>query len=278
MSCDFEMELTESGPDLLWVRKKNTLYFRYPSLSLNRNLVHGVLTRHGGLSRPPYDSLNTSYTVGDQPEKVTHNLTKIKDLIGARRLIFMNQSHGDRILLLPKGRHFPCGSIPSADAVITDIPRFAVLVRQADCQAVILFDPIRRVVANVHCGWRGHVNNILKKTVIQMTEAFACNPSDLLAAIGPSLGPCCAEFVSHKEIFPTAFQQFMVRENHFDLWSTSRWQLERVGLRKEHIEIAGICTRCSTHLFYSYRGEGRTGRFGTIAMLRASARKDGEMP
>jgi copper oxidase (laccase) domain-containing protein len=112
------------------------------------------------------------------------------------------------------------------------------------------------------------VHNILKKTVIRMTAAFHCNESELLAAIGPSLGPCCAEFVSHKEIFPRAFEQFMVRDNYFDLWSMSRWQLEGAGLRRENIEVAGICTRCCTDLFYSYRGEGKTGRFGTIAMLR----------
>jgi YfiH family protein len=258
----------EIAPNLVWVQKKKILYFRYPRLSLNRNLVHGVFTRHGGLSDPPYESLNTSYTVGDRPEKVTGNLTRIKEVIGAHRLIFMNQSHGDHILLLRKGLHIPCGEIPSADAVITDIPGLAAMVNQADCQAVILFDPTRRVVANVHCGWRGHVQNILKRTVIRMTDTFGCKASDLLAAIGPSLGPCCAEFVSYKEIFPATFQAFMVRENHFDLWSTSRRQLERAGLRKENIEIAGICSRCCTDLFYSYRREGRTGRFGTIVMLR----------
>lgn len=258
----------ESASNLQWVRKKKTVYFRYPRLSLNRNLVHGIFTRHGGLSDPPYESLNTSYTVGDRPENVTGNLTRIKEVIGAHRLIFMNQSHGDQILLLRESRHVSFGEISSADAIITDIPGVAAMVRQADCQGVILFDPKKRVLANVHCGWRGHVQNILKKTVIRMKVSLDCNESDLLAAIGPSLGPCCAEFVSHKEIFPEPFEQFMVRENYFDLWSTSRWQLEGAGLRKENIEVAGICTRCCTDLFYSYRGEGKTGRFGTIAMLR----------
>ena len=258
----------ERFPTLLWAQKKKVIYFRYPKLFLKRDLVHGVFTRHGGFSDPPYQSLNTSHSVGDGRQNVAQNLARIKETIGARRLLFMSQSHGDHIFSIREGHHTPCGEIPAADAVITDIAGLAPLVKQADCQGVIIFDPKKRVLANVHCGWRGHVQNILKKTVIRMKDTFDCNEFDLMAAIGPSLGPCCAEFVSHEEIFPETFKSFMVRQNYFDLWSISRWQLESAGLRKESIEIAGVCTRCSTDLFYSYRGEGLTGRFGTVAMLR----------
>ncbi len=100
-----------------------------------------------------------------------------------------------------------------------------------------------------------------------MKKDFGCIESHLLAGVSPSLGPCCAEFVSHKEIFPDAFKRFMVQENYFDLWAISRLQLESAGLKGCNIEIAGICTRCKADLFYSYRGEGKTGRFGAIAML-----------
>ena len=87
------------------------------------------------------------------------------------------------------------------------------------------------------------------------------------AAVGPSLGPCCAEFRTYEEIFPPEFEKFMVRKNYFDLWAVSRMQLLDAGLDKAHVHIAGICTRCRTDLFYSYRGEGVTGRFGTVVML-----------
>jgi len=89
-----------------------------------------------------------------------------------------------------------------------------------------------------------------------------------MAAIGPSLGPCCGEFITHEQIFPNEFRQFMVRENYFDLWRISRWQLLNAGLIEENIEVAGICTRCRTDMFYSYRAEGITGRFATVAMLK----------
>ena len=258
--------MAEPLSNLLWAREKST-YFRYPNLFLNPQLIHGVFTRHGGISEAPYHSLNISYTVGDAPDNVAANLRKIRKTIGAKNLIFMNQSHGTDILALRKGQYIRFENVPSADAIITDVPFFALMVQLADCQGVIIFDPKKNVVANVHCGWRGNVQNILERVVNRMKKDFGCGESHLLAGISPSLGPCCAEFVSHKEIFPDAFKRFRVRENYFDLWAISRWQLESAGLREGNIEIAGICTRCRSDLFYSYRGEGKTGRFGAVAML-----------
>jgi YfiH family protein len=252
--------------DLLLVGKDVTC-FRFPDLSLNQQLIHGVFTRMGGLSAPPYNSLNTSYTVGDPAENVTENLSRIKKAVEAEHLIFMDQVHGDSVFVVRRGHLDTQGRIPSADAMITDISRVALMIKQADCQGVIIFDPERSVVANVHCGWRGNVRNILGRVVARMKHEFECRPSDLVAAIGPSLGPCCAEFVTHEKIFPETFRPFMVRENYFDLWAVSCRQLTEAGLKEENIEVSGICTRCRTDLFYSYRAEGETGRFATVAML-----------
>jgi len=242
-------------------------HFRYPGLSRYPQLVHGIFTRQGGTSSPPYDFLNTSYDVGDLPRNVTSNLAIIKNALNANHLIFMNQSHGDGVFVFrPERIDRKVETLP-VDAVITDTLNIAILVKQADCQGVIIFDPEKRVVANVHCGWRGNTKNILGKVVAQMKRDFGCKGHDLLATIGPSLGPCCAEFVGHKKIFPNSFEEYMVRENYFNLWAISEWQLVNAGLRQENIETASICTRCRTDLFYSYRGEGKTGRFGTVVML-----------
>jgi YfiH family protein len=253
--------------DLLWIQE-DLKGFRYPKLSGHPGLIHRVFTRWGGASDPPYDSLNSSYTVADHPENVKANLKKIKKAIKAEQLMFMTQEHGEKIAIIRKDYFTARSTIPSADAMITNMPRIALMVKQADCQGIIIFDPEKKVIAIVHCGWRGNVRNILENVVISMTRDFGCRPSDLLAAIGPSLGPCCAEFVSHKDIFPGHFETFLARENYFDLWGISCWQLLRAGLKRENIEISGICTRCRTDLFYSYRAEGITGRFATVAMLR----------
>lgn len=243
-------------------------YFRYPGLSRRNGLEHAVFSRLGGLSRPPFHSLNVSYAVGDRPECVRGNLRKVQEFLGAESVVYTHQAHGEEILILRKDRWKADEPVVTADAMITDAPGIALLIKQADCQAVILYDPEKKAAANVHCGWRGNVRNILGLVVSRMHDAFSCRPSNLLAAVGPSLGPCCAEFVDYKKIFPPSFRPFMVGENHFNLWAVSFQQLLDAGLKAENIELAGLCTRCRTDLFFSYRGEGKTGRFAAVAMLK----------
>jgi hypothetical protein len=245
-----------------------TVYLQFLSFSDYDYLIHGIFTRIGGVSKPPYDTLNSSYNVGDRSERVKENLQTIKDAIGAKYLISMNQVHGGGIVILRNDDHTRIESTANTDALITDIPSVALMVRQADCQGVILYDPVKAVLAVVHCGWRGNVRNFLGAVVNRMKSDFGCAGSDILAAVGPSLGPCCAEFTSYEEIFPEEFGEFIVRDNHFNLWEISRRQLLDAGLAENRIEIAEICTRCNTDLFYSYRGEGTTGRFATVAMLK----------
>jgi YfiH family protein len=247
---------------------KGPFYFRYPRLSAEHALAHGVFTRWGGVSAPPYHSLNTSYAVGDRPDHVRENLARIHDTIDAQQLIFMKQTHGDNILALHAGHYQVDSCAVTADAVMTDIPGLGLVVKQADCQAVILFDPKKHVVANLHCGWRGLVQNIVGKAVRRLRTKFGCKQYDLLASIGPSLGPCCGEFMGHGDLFPKEFEQFMPRAHFFDFWALTRWQLINSGINDENIELGRICTRCRTDLFYSYRAEGLTGRFATVAMLK----------
>jgi YfiH family protein len=251
-----------------WGRMKRVQCLQFPRLMSHDRLVHAVFTRKGGVSEAPYDTLNVSFDTDDRPEFVSKNLQIIRDAIGAKDLVFMNQVHGKELLVLRQhdfvGFREPIG----ADAMITDIPQLGLMVKQADCQGVLLFDPTKGVVANVHCGWRGNVVNILESVVDRMASDFGCLPADLAAAIGPSLGPCCSEFVDYEEIFPEAFRRFMTRKAYFDLWEISRHQLLEAGLKNEHIEVAGICTRCRSEIFYSYRGEGETGRFATVIMLK----------
>jgi YfiH family protein len=242
-------------------------YLQFPGLSAHSLLKHAVYTRHGGVSEPPYHHLNVSRAVGDEAEHVAVNLGMIQQALGARHLAGMKQVHGSHILVLTDDRARGLKkSASQADAMVTNLPGVALMVRQADCQAVILMDPDKGVIANVHCGWRGNTANLLGKVIRRMKDIFGCDPAALYAAVGPSLGPCCAEFTTFDSLFPESFRRFMVKTNYLDLWEVSRWQLLQAGLRKDRIEVAGLCTRCRTDLFYSYRGEGTTGRFATVAM------------
>jgi hypothetical protein len=241
-------------------------YFQYPGLSAYGKTDHKVFTRKGGRSLPPYHSFNTSLAVHDRPESVTYHLEQIRSLMGAESLVFMNQTHGDQVAAVE--RRSAGDAVPDADAMITGDPGVAIMVKQADCQAVMLVDPVKRVVANVHCGWRGNVQNILGKTVKEMVRSFGCRAGDVKAAISPSLGPCCAQYRTHEEIFPKSFLQFRVGDDHFDLRAVSCWQLVEAGILPENIEVADVCTSCRTDLFYSYRREGETGRFASVVMVK----------
>jgi hypothetical protein len=243
------------------------VYFQFPRLAREPGLVHAVFTRHGGVSSPPFSSLNTSYSTGDDPEHVRQNLSIIRQVMGGEDVLFLDQVHGREILILRQGDspEFPQGA--QADAVITNRKNLVVMVKQADCQGVILYDPGTRVLGIAHCGWRGNTLNILGAVVERMVSQFGCSRPRMIAALAPSLGPCCAEFNTYRDIFPESFTPFMVRENYFDLWEISRRQLIEAGLSGEKIELARVCTSCRTDLFFSYRAEKTTGRFATAALL-----------
>jgi YfiH family protein len=237
--------------------EKEVMYMQFESLSKQKSLVHRVFTR----------SLNISLGVGNDARRLEKNLRIIKNNMGADRLIFMDQLHGTNIISIKKGYDSAPLSDNKGDVLITNIPQVALIVKQADCQGIILFDRARHVISVVHSGWRGSTLNIIGKAVGRMVDEYKCEPNDILAAIGPSLGPCCAEFISYKEIFPVSFQDYMVKMNYFDLWALSIGQLLKAGISRENIETSNICTKCHGHLFYSYREEDTTGRFATAAMI-----------
>jgi len=243
-------------------------YLEFPGLASFTELRHAIYTRHGGVSQGPYHSLNVGTLTGDSQENVRSNLEIIRTALDARSLKSMQQVHGTNIVIIGEASSAICEEPVQADAMITRLPGVALMVKQADCQAVLLFDPVKKVISNIHCGWRGNRQNLLRAVTECMRVDFGCNPSDLRAGIGPSLGPCCAEFVTYEQLFPDSFKPFMVRKNYFDFWALSRWQLTESGVREENIETAAICTKCRTALFYSYRAEKTTGRFATAVMLK----------
>jgi len=225
----------------------------------------GFFNRHGGVSLPPFDSLNVSYGVGDQPWRVTENRARLKRHLGLDRLLSATQVHGSTIFSLSQ----PLAAdqeLTDVDALITNQPGVGLIIQQADCQAVVLYDPKNQVVANVHSGWRGSVANIIAQTVAQMTRDFGSNPAGLLAAISPSLGPCCAQFLHFRSEFPTAFHPFQTAPALFDFWAISRRQLEETGVPAAQIHSAALCTRCHAD-YFSYRREGQTGRSATVIAL-----------
>jgi YfiH family protein len=242
------------------------LLLRFPGLAAASGLRHAVFTRKGGVSREPFAALNVGMGAGDAAECVRQNRERICRAMGDGTPVFLRQRHGTRVVVDGNGTAADSGP-EVADAVMTDHPDRLLFIQVADCQAVIVYDPVREAVANIHSGWRGSIADLIGKTVAAMQVQYGCRPQDLLAGIGPSLGPCCAEFIHYRTEIPRSLWQYRTGACHFDFWAMSVDQLKAAGVAGCNIEVAGLCTRCRTDLFYSYRGEKTTGRFAVVAGL-----------
>lgn len=253
---------------MLLIKKKDNYFFKFAALDRFRGLTHAVACRYGGFSQSPFDSMNLSPGVGDDPEAVASNRNRLLARTGGGVHIYTRQNHGTSIRVVSRSTG-ESGDVISmepapADALITNVPGIRLLIQTADCQAVMLFEPQKGVVANVHCGWRGSVANILGHTVLRMVGEFGCDPGQMIAAIGPSLGPCCAEFVNYQDEIPRKLWPFRVGPHHFDFWRISRHQLVAAGVADGNVHASGMCTRCNPHLFFSYRAMRKTGRFAAL--------------
>jgi YfiH family protein len=177
-------------------------------------------------------------------------------------LVTGKQSHGKDVKLITHGE-----DNPSCDSLVTEVPHIGLMIRHADCQAGILYDPVNHAVANVHSGWRGSAQNIYAKTISFMKKRFHTNPRDLLVAISPSLGPESAEFIHYRHELPEHFWEYQIKPNYFDFWEISRCQLTTCGVLPHHIQIAQIDTFSDHERFFSYRRNGTQERNGTVVSL-----------
>ena len=245
------------------VRDINYLVFK--SLSVPE-IFHGVFSRRGGVSPAPFDSLNVGLGIGDAEDNVRENHARIKEVLDPRILVSARQVHGNRVFVL-EGR--PCYDleVDGYDAIVTDSRGAGLLVKQADCQAVLLFDPVRPAVGIVHSGWRGSTANVIRAAIEAMTDAYGTNPADLKAALSPSLGPCCAEFVGFRNELPSYMHSYQVRPDYFDFWEITFDQLRDAGVGKERIFSSRLCTVCNND-YFSYRRDKTTGRFASVIGLK----------
>lgn len=248
-------------------------YFQFPKLCQFPGLFHGVFTRQGGVSTEPFNTLNIGSSVGDRPDHVRENRRRIMLACGEVKPFFLSQVHGTDVCRISSSlvNDDATGIAPKkpleADALITNELGVCLCIQVADCQAIILYDPIRQAIGNVHSGWRGSIENIAGKTVGALLSAYGSNPADIYAAISPSLGPCCAEFVHYRIEIPCSFWRYKNTSDHFDFWAITRDQLLGVGVPESHIFTSNICTKCRKDMFFSYRDAKNTGRFAVMAAL-----------
>ena len=245
-------------------KQKNGLtWLEFEILQQYPEVAHGVFLRSGGESKGPYDSLNVGGETGDDRELIDKNRQKIVDVLGISSLISSRQVHGDVVKDVSE-----LVSCEECDGIITKEKNMGLLIKHADCQAAIFFDPINKVIANVHCGWKGNVQNIYAKTVEMMQEKIGTSPEDLIVCISPSLGPDRSEFVNFENEFPFDLWPFQFKKFYFNLWEMSRAQLEEAGVLSGNIEVASICTYDNPEDYYSYRRDKVTGRNATVVALK----------
>ncbi len=246
-------------------------FFQFPNLARFSGIEHAIFTRNCGYSEGPYRSLNVSFEVGDDQSNVAENRRVISRGIDNKTLVFAKQVHGTEILTFAKnkknGLERARNTPQQGDAMVSDIPNKYLVMQIADCQSILMYDPARHVVANVHSGWRGSINNIIERTINVMEKNFGCTPSDIVAGVSPSIGPCCAEFTNYKNEIPNKFWAFKDGNDHFDFWSLSRDQLCNAGVLGDNIYVSKKCTKCNADLFFSYRSESITGRFAVVIGL-----------
>ena len=258
--------------------------FRFHNLSKQSGVDHFVSTRIGGLSPPPYESLNLGFHVEDNAKTVLKNRERLAANIGIPLSDFTipKQVHSGTVTTVTEemkgyGAADLGTAIEATDAMITDVPHLCLTVLAADCVLVLFFDPQKRVIAAVHAGWRGTVKLAAQNTTDALYKKFNCNPTELLVGIGPSIGPC------HYEVGPEVISQveetfgstngYINNETpegkgYFNLWEANKRQIIEAGIPAQNIEVAQICTYCNAHLFFSERHQkGRTGRFGAGIML-----------
>ncbi|MFW5714683.1 MAG: peptidoglycan editing factor PgeF [Brevefilum sp.] len=251
---------------------------RYYQFDLFNNLpiFHAVLTRKGGVSKPPFHSLNTGGTVGDDSDAVLENHRRIYEALGypfdSRFDVW--QVHGTQILAADRPR--PVGSPHlKADGILTDKPGITLFMRFADCVPILLYDPQNQVIGIAHSGWKGTCQKIAAAAIEKMHEQYGSKATDILAAIGPSICSSCYEvgdeiYRAFQDTFTCKTDQFFQRKNntwYLDLWRANQYILHDAGVTQ--LEIAEICTACHHDDWYSHRAEGaKTGRFGVLMALK----------
>lgn len=233
------------------------------------NLLAIESTRLGGLSKPPFASLNLGAFTNDLKETVQQNKEILYSDLGINGDQIANsfQCHGNEVLNVVEPGYFE-----GFDALITNKKNIFLQILVADCTPILLFDPIHEVVAAIHAGWRGTANAIVQKTLNKMTLHFHTNPSDCFAYVGTCISQ--SYFEVDDDVAQYFDQEFYVfdkeKDKYFiDLKGCNARALSDAGVIKNHIAISPFCTVKDNDLFFSHRYEkGTTGRFGVIIGMR----------
>ena len=257
---------------------------QFPLLEATGIVKHCFSTRMGGCSSGIFESMNLSYTRGDETECVDENYRRIAEVLGVETNAFVctDQTHTTNVLRVGKEEKGYGVTRPKPytdiDGLITNEPGVVLSTFYADCVPLYFVDPVNKAIGLSHSGWRGTVERMGQKTLEAMGEAFGTNAKDVIAAIGPSICQDCYEI--SEDVAEHFYEEFLGHEEEIlinkrsgkyqlDLWKTNEIVLLEAGIAKEHLAVTNICTCCNDKLLFSHRASnGQRGNLGAFLCLK----------
>jgi len=236
-------------------------------------VTHGFTARKGGISSPPFDSLNMGLTSGDRMESVHQNRELLGRVLGYLPRESIELVHGRDVHVHRENDN--AADLVKADAVVTAVARAPLTIFYADCVPIFILDCKKPAIGLVHAGWRGTLTNVVGETVEVMKRECGSSVESCLFSIAPSIGPCCfavdedvaAQFV---ETFREWKDLMVTTSNkcHINLWEINRRLIMSKGVPERNVVKASLCTACNGDMFFSYRRDRRvTGRMAATIML-----------
>lgn len=265
--------------------EKGVKFLSFESLDKLDIVKNVFTTRIGGVSTGHYSSMNLGFTNGDDPEAVYENYKRLSQALEIKQgcIVRSKQTHTTNVRLVTDKDVFNDDVLHDItyndiDGLITNVPDIALMTFYADCVPLYFVDPVNKAIGLSHSGWRGTVNRMAGKTIEAMAENFGTKPSELYAAIGPSICKKCYEI--SKEVADEFADEFKEHRDEIlspgkspdkfmlDLWETNRIIMEDAGMCKDHIEISDICTFDNADWLFSHRASGgKRGNLAAVLML-----------
>lgn len=248
---------------------------QFENLLKFKDITHFSTTRTGGFSKNHLASFNLGYTVGDEPKNATQKLNLLAGVLDIEKeqMVSPKQTHSKNIGVVTSAKDI----FPNTDALITNVAGICIFVRTADCVPILLYDPVQKAIAAIHSGWKSTLQEISRHTIDRMQKEYDTKPGNLIAGIGPSIGPDVYEVgpeVIKKFQNQFRYDNYIVPIKNSDkgllnLWKINHQILIDSGIPEKQIEIAEMCTYSNPDLFYSARRDGvKTGRLATGIMLK----------
>ena len=254
--------------------EKGVPYLSFPLLEQTGVVRHGFSTRLGGVSKGHCATMNISTTRGDEPEAIEENRRRIAAAIGVEPTDFTytHQTHTTNVAVVEEKDRG--GKFLDTDGMVTDVPGICLVTFYADCVPLFFVDPVHRAIGLSHSGWRGTVGRMGKVTLELMQEQYGTDPTQVFAAIGPSICQECYEVSGDvAEQFIRMLGEAVAipgREPgkyQLDLWLANELILRQAGLLPAHIAVTDICTCHNSGYLFSHRASG--GRRGSLAAFLA---------